>query len=209
MLAEWESPLLHKNAFHSSYDWSLYFLMRQVHQGKKKAHILLDWLHLKTAIYPKNSLPLRLLENHDLKRAAQVFKGNSFIPHLAFIFSVPGIPLLFNGQEIGCRKYLSHYEKEEIDWVGGNNLIKDFYSRLIHLRQEHKALYSRKLTRLPVEKNKNVLAYLKEDGAERILVVLNFSSKKIKVEINLKRIFVSGEQSLKPMLEKKGEPGVS
>lgn len=205
MLAEWESPLLHKEAFHSSYDWSLYFLMRRVYDGKRKPGTLTDWMKLKTAIYPRNSLLLHFLENHDMPRAVEIFEGESFLPYLAFIFSVQGVPLLFNGQEIGSHTALSHYEKDEIRWTKEDTELRDLYSRLIHLRQEHKALCSKKITTLPVEDDDNVLVYIKDDGTERILVALNFSAKKIEVEINLKLFFHSGEKSFKPMLQKEEE----
>ena len=120
MLAEWESPLLHKKVFHATYDWILYCIMLDVVKGKTAASDIAKWIETKNNVYPKNSLFLRFLENHDKVRAAKMFKEEQLSALLVLIFSIDGLPLIYNGQEIGVKHYPSLFDKETIDWENKN-----------------------------------------------------------------------------------------
>lgn len=170
LLAEGDGPLLHTKAFHSTYDWVLYELMQRVQQGKESAHILLEWQDIRKNIYPKNALPLRFVENHDKKRATEVF-DKSIIPFIVFIFTMDGIPLLYNGQEIGAKEYLSLFDKQEIDWNKDVHL-KAVYSQLIKLRKSHTAFASGTIIKHVHNKIPDVLIYEKSAN-EHLLVIIN------------------------------------
>jgi len=201
LLAEWESPLLHKKAFNGSYDWSMYFLMRLVREGKKQPALLLRWLQLKSNSYPQNSLPLRFVENHDQPRSAEIFGLRGIRPYLAFVFSVNGLPLLYNGQEIGARHSLSLFENDQIDWMEQNENLFAFYRKLINLRREHPALYSKALITLAAE-NRQTLVYLKQAEKENILVILNFSEQIVKIKPNFIQWGIKRLTELKPLLSR-------
>ena len=80
LLAEWESPKLHLRAFDATYDWSLYHLLVNVRKGKVRAEKAIDLVLEKERKYPANSLRLRFIENHDEKRATEVFGQEGFRP---------------------------------------------------------------------------------------------------------------------------------
>ncbi|MEJ2543858.1 MAG: alpha-amylase family glycosyl hydrolase, partial [Calditrichaceae bacterium] len=50
MLAEWESPLLHKKIFHSTYDWIFYSIILDVINGKTPVNDIADWIETKNRI---------------------------------------------------------------------------------------------------------------------------------------------------------------
>ncbi len=179
LLAEWESPKLHLRAFDATYDWSLYHLLVNVRKGKVRAEKAIDLVLEKEKKYPANSLRLRFIENHDEKRAIEVFGQEGFKPFAAFIFTISGIPLIYNGQEIGERERPSLFEKEEIEWDKGDYAISDYYQRLIKLRKENPAFANGETIKLNTSSPKEIAAYLRLNGKSRAIVAINFSDSAV------------------------------
>jgi glycosidase len=188
MLAEWEAPGLHKEVFHSTYDWTLYSLMMQVHDNKTPVYILSDWLDLKARSYPKNACPLRFLENHDKPRSVTIFKEKSIIPYLVLLYTIDGIPLVYNGQEIGTSAYSSLFEREPIDWNHNNLGMYKLLKILIALRKRYHALAAKNYTFTPHNQEEDVLAYVKL-GREKVFTIINFREKEL--EVNLPSLIYS------------------
>lgn len=181
LLAEWESPLLHLQAFNSTYDWSLYSLMVEVFYGKAPASILAEWIQIKADLYPPQSRFLRFVENHDKIRAMSLFQGQALIPFLVFIFSIDGVPLLYNGQEIGSSHTISLFENDPLDWSARNESLYLTYKKLISLRKEFPELSSKKY-RFFEPKKKNEVLIFEKLSQQPLLVVINFSNKKIRLD---------------------------
>ena len=175
MLAEWESPLLHQEAFHSTYDWILYSIMVDVIKGNALASDLADWIETKKSIYPQNSQFLRFLENHDKVRAAKLFKEDQLIALLAFIFTIDGVPLIYNGQEIGDKDYPSLFEKESINWKNKNLQIRKILTELISLRKNYTALSTKNYHFNKHQHIKELLIYRKYQD-NTFLIIINLSN---------------------------------
>ena len=185
MLAEWEDPALQVRAFHSTYDWTLYHLLKDIRNGKKPAVMAVRWVEEKRAFYPQNALPLRFIENHDEQRAAAVFGKEGFKPFIAFIFSIYGVPLIYNGQEWGESQKPTLFDKVHINWDKRDDEIRAFYKKLIRLRKLHPALPSRQLTPVGNNQPDKIISFLKSAEQERILVVLNTAEKEFKIALNV------------------------
>ncbi len=111
--------------------------------------------------------------------------------HLAYILTIPGVPVIYYGDEIGMTgaadpdnrrmmKFdndLNKYEKQ---------MFKDV-SKLIHSRSDHSAL--RHGDFLTLQTDKNIYAYLRSDMNERILVILNKSEKEQLINLTLPSIY--------------------
>lgn len=190
MLAEWQSPVLHRAAFNSGYDWVLYELILKVKQKKEKASHLLEWVKISQQAYPAGFSPLRFIENHDLPRAVEVFGTQGFLPFLVFIYCVNGIPLVYNGQEIGASLQPTLFDQEAIDWANGSEKIKGIYIQLIKLRKKLPALSAKELLVFHHNQEDNILVFKKE----KLLIILNFSDheKRLIVTPRLKQIIFAG-----------------
>jgi glycosidase len=107
--------------------------------------------------------------------------------HLAYLLTIPGIPIIYYGDEIGMTgasdpdnrrmmrfdDELNENEKQTFNYV----------SKLIHIRKEHPALrYGDFLT---LQADENIYAYLRSDMNERILIVVNKNSNQQKFEFTL------------------------
>jgi cyclomaltodextrinase len=188
MLAEWESAKLHLNAFHATYDWSMYALFLAVLNHEKPAQDILCWVREKQNNFPLNSLHLRFTENQDLPRTTTLFGENTFYPYTALLYTVYGIPLIYAGQEIGAMHTPSLFEREPVNWDERKSEIYEYYRHLNALRAQHPALRSRDL-RMPNPQRypREVLVFEKISHDENVLVIINFSENEQNLQVPLKK----------------------
>ena len=99
----------------------------------------------------------------------------------------PGIPLIYNGQELPNHKRLRFFEKDTIEWKD-TYLLHDFYKTLLTLHAHHPALNGDANTapvyRLHTSANEHILAYLRKKGKKEVLVLLNLSNKGLNVSVD-------------------------
>jgi cyclomaltodextrinase / maltogenic alpha-amylase / neopullulanase len=111
--------------------------------------------------------------------------------HLAYLLTIPGIPIIYYGDEIGMTgssdpdnrrmmrfdDELNENEKQTFEDVG----------KLIHIRKEHSAL--RYGDFLALQADENVYAYFRSDMNERILTVINKNPNQQKLEFTLPEMY--------------------
>ena len=99
----------------------------------------------------------------------------------------PGIPLIYNGQELPNHKRLKFFEKDTIEWKD-TYLLHDFYKTLLTLHAHHPALNGDANTapvyRLHTSAGEHILAYLRKKGKNEVLVLLNLSNKGLNVSVD-------------------------
>ena len=195
MLAEWESNKHHVNAFHSTYDWTLYRLLKEIKASKKPASDALKWVEEKREHYPKNALPMRFIENHDEERAARIFGAEGQKPFAAFIFSIYGVPLIYAGQEYGETEKPSLFDKSELSWNTQNNQLLSFYKTLIMLRKKYPALASKEMMIIENNQSEKVLSYVKNGGKQKIFCIINTSGKKQNVTLTVSKYTINGKHT--------------
>ncbi|HLK18791.1 MAG TPA: alpha-amylase family glycosyl hydrolase, partial [Bryobacteraceae bacterium] len=102
MLAEWHSPDLLFNAFDIDYSWPLHKTLTDVFEyGSAPASDLRKEWDEERRIYPQGALHLRFSDNHDEKRAIARFGERGALAASALMFTLDGVPLLYNGMEVG------------------------------------------------------------------------------------------------------------
>ncbi len=213
MLAEWdESPHLCSRAFNSDYKGDHYLLMQEVNRGKQNPRQLVELTARNYSRYPSNNLPLNFIENHDQPRACHEFGVKGFRPWAVFIFTIPGIPLIYNGQEIGQTRYLSLFEKEPIDWSQGNEEIKSFYQNLAQIRKDHFATRDGQFIPLKNDNPRQIATYQVKTSKDQILTALNLTPKTATVTINTDKPYPQNpkpilQEGLKLIQKEKPEPG--
>jgi cyclomaltodextrinase / maltogenic alpha-amylase / neopullulanase len=125
-----------------------------------------------------DNLILRFLENNDLPRFIKTHGIEKTKMAASLQFSIPGIPLLYNGQEIGSSShpYSSqpvYVRDRTIESLDSNNLFT-FYQQLIKLRNQHKALRGINLGVLKAEPT-NAVVFDRWDADDHFIVVINMS----------------------------------
>lgn len=186
MLAEDEEhSYLLERAFDMNYAWAHHHLMNAVASGQRKPASLDSMMQYELKRYAPDSYRLRFLTNHDENSWNGTIDeklGDAQKAFAAYLFTVPGVPLLYNGQEADLDKRLKFFERDPIDWKESE--LRPFYTKLVHLRTSHPAL------RHGVEggsfvtlktNQKNVYAYKRVKDDSEVLTILNLGIKPVTV----------------------------
>jgi 1,4-alpha-glucan branching enzyme len=95
---------------------------------------------------------------------------------------MPGVPLIYNGEEVANDRKLSLFEKVDIDWHRPG-AMRALYSSLARLRRDHKALIRGEMFRLASGHDEDVYAFVRMAGKDKVVVVLNFSDKSLSTAV--------------------------
>lgn len=181
MLAEAWEPELTCKAFDACYGWDLHHLMNDLAQGKKEGRALSDYFNKVDTLYSDRTIIVNFLDNHDENSWAGSIPermGEASPVYAVLAYTVPGMPLLYSGQEAGLNKRLSFFEKDSIDWNYQPQLLH-FYRKLNDLKHQHPALNAgvnkEGFRILGSDNEKYVFAFERKHGADQLVVVLNLS----------------------------------
>ncbi len=135
---------------------------------------------------------LRFMENNDLARfiAAHGLPRTKMVA--ALLFSLPGIPMLYNGQEVGIQghPYASQpifQAEQSIQSLDQKNLFP-YYRQLIRMRQQHPALQDTILQVLTVSPEETMMAFQRGKAPDNLLVLVNLDSMSTTCQLNLKTL---------------------
>jgi cyclomaltodextrinase len=167
-----------ENGFDVGYDWTSHpgqWAWASVWEFPQEAGSLLEpALTNQGKGYPRDAVVMRFLNNNDTDvRFAHKYDPDLTRVASALQFTVPGIPLLFAGDEIGAN-YQPYSNLTKIPWKDQFDL-RPWYDSLIRLRDQLPAIRSREMQMLTTDAS-SVLSYIRPaaGGSEPVLVVLNF-----------------------------------
>lgn len=186
MLAEWDDPSIHES-FHMSYNWEAHHLMNDIARQDKPVSELVTNVQEDLTDYGSQAFRLNFLTNHDensWKGSIPERFGDSHEAFAVLSFTLPGMPLLYSGQEAGLAKRLAFFEKDTINW--GTYPYQDFYQSLIALKKSNEALYNGKhggvIEFLPPS-NDAVMAFKRTKNQNEVTVLINLSDKEQQVDL--------------------------
>ena len=181
MLAEGEDPELHRVGFDLTYSWKLYRALKSVWNGAPASDFV-DVLQEQEQLFPEEALRLRFTTNHDetaWDAPPPVLFGGLEGARAASVLmtTIRGVPLLYNGQEVGVAEPLPLFEKQPIDWEQ-NPELRAFYKKLLGLYDRSRALRRGTMTMLAPEAP-DVLLYERAMGNARLLVAVNVRDREV------------------------------
>ena len=186
MLAEGTLPEFHVEAFDMTYSWTVYDVLPKIIDGTTRVKVFDDILRTERYQFPKGSLRMRFNTNHDKNfwdaPAVMRYSPKGARTTAVLSFTYPGIPLIFNGEEAGNSRRLSHFEKIDIDWTK-NIEFRAFYQSVTRLRAAHVALRRGEYIHVSNDGGGKVLSFLRKLGEDEVLVVLNLSNSDRTCEI--------------------------
>lgn len=182
MLAEAEQPDLQEYAFDADYAWELHHIMNEIAAGKKNASDIDSYLERKAKRYPKNTINLLFITNHDENSwNGTEFErmGRAVKPMAALTFLLKGMPLIYSGQEVGFNRRLEFFEKDRINWDDSLNFTR-FYKALVALKKNHAALAAGpqggEFLRINTSADSAVFAFSRVLENDTVWAVFNLSS---------------------------------
>ncbi|HKR58967.1 MAG TPA: alpha-amylase family glycosyl hydrolase [Pyrinomonadaceae bacterium] len=181
MLAEGHKAELLLKAFDFDYSWPMHSAMTHVLQGQNRASDLRAEWEKEFKEWPRGSLHLRFSDNHDERRAIARFGEPAALAASALMFTLDGVPLLYNGMEVGDTTESGApalFEKLPIFWPIAERRpeFARFYKQMIALRQSNNALRRGSLEWLPNSDESRVLTYVRRTPDEEVLIAINLSN---------------------------------
>lgn len=147
-----------------------------------------------------NALFMRFLENHDETRIAALYGSYAkTMPMGTMIFTVPGIPMIYSGQEVGYGLGNTNNSidtrRSVIDWnSAGKSLLTPHYQRLAWIRATFPAFSTQSMIVLPTAPAAgSIYSYTRPFLDQNGIAIENFNSFAATASITLKpsNVFIS------------------
>lgn len=187
MLAEWWGTDLHDKAFDMTYDWGAYDRMAEISQGKATALDLKEYIENPKTVYPEDAYRMVFTTNHDKnawEASDQEIYGDHFEVFAALAATLPGMPLIYGGQESGLDKRLAFFEKDPIEWKTFG--FSQLYKKLLKMKKDNPALangqFGGKIEILEAT-NKSVFAFTRQKEGNAVTGIFNLSGEASVVNI--------------------------
>lgn len=191
MLAEaWEPELLKDGLFDMAYGWEVHHTMNRIAQGKNTVK---DWDKLmeeNTKKYESNDILMSFVDNHDENSWKGTVKGRlgkAEEAMTALSYVMPGMPLIYSGNEYGLSHSLKFFEKDSIPKTKGADW--ELRAKLGKLKSENSALNGGKnkatYKRITTSNDEQILAFEREKDGEKIIYLANLSNQVVSASLSI------------------------
>ncbi len=194
MIAEGTLPEEHIGAFDLTYAWNTYDILEPIISGRLAPSALDAVLTTEYHQFPKNALRLRFSSNHDKNMydapAITRLGADGAAAAAALMYTLPGVPLIYNGDEVGNPVRLSLFEKVPIAWTPDTAKFRRLYQTLNHVRSTVPALRYGTMTRIKARRDDDpgICAFTRDYKGERIFVVFNLSRRSVEYTLDISTI---------------------
>jgi glycosidase len=182
MLAEGHKGELLIKAFDFDYSWPLHSALTNVLQGRTRASALREEWEKESKEWPQDSLHMRFSDNHDERRALARFGEPAALAASALMFTLDGVPMLYNGMEVGDTTESGApalFEKLPVFWPIAERRPEflRFYKQMTALRRANAALRRGSVEWLRNSDESRVVTYLRRIRDEEVVVAINLSNR--------------------------------
>jgi len=189
--------------FDMSYNWSGHHVLNNIYKKENNSNDLKENILRNIEDYSSEHILMNFTSNHDENTwAGTVFDryGNGAKTFAALTYFLPGIPLIYNGQEYGLEKRLEFFEKDFIPKKKSE--FFDFYKNLNKLKKENNLLDIDPKIRFEIieTNNPDLVCFKRSKDGDSIYFIANLSERKqefkSKVNEKLSSLNVQTELSL-------------
>tara|TARA_A100001011_G_scaffold400582_1_gene516497 strand:- start:22339 stop:23739 length:1401 start_codon:yes stop_codon:yes gene_type:complete len=170
------------NKFDATYDWPGHQLSKDIAQGRKSANDFHRHFQRTLRLYGPENILVNFISNHDENSWNGTVKESYGAAEHIFIamnYTLPGMPLIYSGQEYDLNKRLHFFEKDSFPKVAGKTM--NLYRQLGALKNNHKSLGTGSTggsyKRIYTTKNNNILAFEREKEGDTLVVIANLSNE--------------------------------
>jgi glycosidase len=198
LLAEASKPELLLKAFDIDYSWPLLATLNSVMlNGAPASEVKRSWEEsLKQ--FPQGALHLRISDDHDEARAVARFGVKGALAASVLMFSLDGVPLLYNGMEAGDATESGDpalFEKMPVFWQSKDRpLLRQIYRDLIKLRKDYAPFRNQRVIWLRNSDEANLVTIMRLDAKDEFLIAINLSNRP-----NIGWVEVMHDQEFKPV----------
>ncbi|BDC50083.1 hypothetical protein F183_A23990 [Bryobacterales bacterium F-183] len=182
LLAESETAPMFEGAFDAGYSWKLFHTVNHIFTDGMPATRLREKWEKQRQSMPEGTLLLRFTDNHDETRAIVRLGERAALAASALMFLLDGIPLLYNGQEVGDTTESAPpalFDRVPIYWGNGQRRPEflRFYQQLIRLRRAHSALQQGEVIWTFNTDAGRIASFVREGGNQEFIVAINCSNR--------------------------------
>ena len=182
-------PALLYKAFDVDSSWAMVSALNMVMSSVLPVYRMKQsWEHTQQQ-FPKGALHLRFTDNHEETRAVVRYGVNGALAAQVLMLTLDGVPLFYNGMEVGDATESADpalFEKMPVFWnPGGRPPLRDIYRDLIKLRKQYAAFYNGDVVWLENTTPGEVVSLLRRDAKDEFLVLINFSSRRVTGSVEL------------------------
>ena len=208
LLAEASVPALLVKAFDMDYAWPFHGTLNHVLlEGAPASDFKKTWDESR-ARFPKGSLHLRISDNHDEARAVARFGLKGALAASVLMFSLDGVPLLYNGMEVGDATESGApalFEKLPIFWEPKERPpMRNIYRQLIELRKKYPAFRNDRVIWLKNSDEANLVTLMRLDEQDEFVILINFSNRPLVGKVQVMNS--EGFQQILPEAKSDGFP---
>lgn len=185
LLAESEDKDLFLEAFDMGYNWEGHHIMNSMAQGKSNVAAWDAYMKKIDSTYQDDDFLMNFVTNHDENAWSGTVKermGNASETMLAMSYMIPGMPLIYSGQEYGLDHRLLFFEKDSIPKI--KETVWELMEKLGNLKNNNPALNGGKeaaeYNRVETSADDHILAFIRTKKNEELLFIANLSE----VEVN-------------------------
>jgi glycosidase len=187
MLAEAAEPEMHAAGFDMTYAWPFYGALKAVWEGNPVSELVTQ-VDTTLENLPLHAQRLRFTTNHDESMwdatPVELFGGLAG-SEAAFVLAttMPGAPLVYNGQELGVQDTVSFFARTPYDWSrAADNPLTAFYTNYLRLRQASTALRRGTLSVL-TPAAEDALLYTRSFDDETMLIAVNVRDQATRIPV--------------------------
>jgi cyclomaltodextrinase len=188
LIAEDTAPIAHETAFDATYDFPFLSRISSLISNPHDAGKTVRWLEAHRSYYPPSALHFRYLEGQDLDSTIASRCGLAGSrAFAALLLTIDGIPVIYNGQEVGNTEPQVGWWKPPIDWNRNPDAARyrETYTTLTHIRAKFPALRRGLLVAIE-NSDDRVAAYARVlPGEQTVLTVINFSDTMLETQLDL------------------------
>lgn len=203
MLAEATEPELTANAFDMDYNWPMKDLFSHIaatvgeyRVGTEKPNFperhaadIDSLLSEQAKTYPVDSYMMNMTSNHDLNswEGTEFERLGMFAPAFAVLsYTLPGMPLIYTGQETGLNRALEFFVKDNPPQWKPRNDYFEFYKKLNALKHSRPELAAGEKGgeyHAIRSDNRDIIAFKREIGNSGTLVIANLGSSPADIKL--------------------------
>ncbi|WP_345093312.1 alpha-amylase family glycosyl hydrolase [Flavobacterium chungnamense] len=160
--------------FDMNFGWDFFGKNKNVFKNSHAASDLFNISTLEYSTITSGKQKLRFTSNHDecaWDDTPLGLFGGIQASLSAFVISsfMDGVPLIYNGQEVGCTVKLPYFSNSPINWSTNPTMLTE-YKRLINLRNTHAAIRTGTIIDFS---SADLVAFKKQKNADEVFVIAN------------------------------------
>lgn len=197
MLGETENTDLLVNAFDAAYGWELHHIMNDIANGKKDVSAIDVYMDSIPKKWQADDYKMIFTSNHDENSwsgSEYERMGDAVETFAALSYALPGIPLIYNGQEEDFKRRLKFFVKDSID-RNPNAKMRGIYEKLGELKINNLAFNGAKKAasyeRLKTSDDKSILAFKRKKNTTEAYFIANLTKDEKSVVVPITGVYKS------------------